>query len=41
VRDSNGKDLDTFPSAMGIVTRLACGRAEQEGVNVDSLLQVS
>jgi AraC-like DNA-binding protein len=38
VRDSNGKDLDTFPSAMGIVTRLACGRAEQEGVNVDSLL---
>jgi AraC-like DNA-binding protein len=39
VRDSNGKDLDTFPSAMGIVTRLACGRAEQEGVHVDPLLR--
>jgi len=38
VRDSNGIDLDTFPSAMGIMTRLACGRAEQEGVDLDSLL---
>jgi hypothetical protein len=27
-------DLDTFPSAMGIITRLACGHAKQEGVGV-------
>ena len=39
VRDSNGKALDTFPSAMGIVTRLACSRARQEGSDVDSLLR--
>jgi AraC-like DNA-binding protein len=39
VRDSNGVDLDTFPSAMGIVTRLACNRAKQEGVEVDALLR--
>ena len=39
VRDSNGNDLDTFPSAMGIITRLACGRARQEGVEVELLLR--
>jgi Arabinose-binding domain of AraC transcription regulator, N-term len=39
VRDPNGNDLDTFPSAMGIVTRLACGRAKLEGVEVDLLLR--
>jgi AraC-like DNA-binding protein len=39
VRDSNGVDLDTFPSAMGIITRLACGRAKQEGVQVNALLR--
>jgi AraC-like DNA-binding protein len=39
VRDSNGVDLDRFPSAMGIVTRLACDRAKQEGVEVDALLR--
>jgi AraC-like DNA-binding protein len=41
MRDSNGKDLDTFPSAMGIVTRLACERAKQEGVEVDLILRKS
>ncbi len=39
VRDSNGNNLDTFPSAMGVVTRLACGRARQEGVEVELLLR--
>ena len=39
MRNSNGYDLDTFPSAMGIVTRLACGRARQEGVEVELLLR--
>ena len=39
VRDPNGNDLDTFPSAMGMVTRLACGRAKLEGVEVDLLLR--
>jgi AraC-like DNA-binding protein len=39
VRDPNGVDLDTFPSAMGIITRLACGRAKQEGVDVNVLLR--
>jgi AraC-like DNA-binding protein len=39
VRGPNGVDLDTFPSAMGVITRLACGRAEQEGVKVDTLLR--
>ena len=39
MRDSNGNDLDAFPSAMGIVTRLACGRARQEGVEVELLLR--
>ena len=39
VRDPNGNDLDTFPSAMGIVTRLACGRAKLEGFEVDLLLR--
>jgi AraC-like DNA-binding protein len=38
VRDSNGVDLDTFPSAMGIITRLACGRAKQEAIEVDAVL---
>jgi hypothetical protein len=40
VRDSNGVELDTFPSAMGIITRLACGRAKQEGIEVNDLLTV-
>jgi hypothetical protein len=39
VRDSNGNNLDTFPSAMGVITRLACGRARQEGVEVELLLR--
>ena len=39
MRDSNGNNLDTFPSAMGVVTRLACGRARQEGVEVELLLR--
>src|SRR6478672_10070702 len=39
MRDSNGKDLDTFPSAMGVITRLACERAKQHGVEVDLLLR--
>ena len=34
VRDSNGVDLDIFPSAMGIITRLACGRAKQEAIEL-------
>ena len=38
VRDSNGNDLDRFPSAMGIVTRLACRRLKNEGVEVKALL---
>ena len=38
VRDSNGNDFDRFPSAMGIVTRLACGRLKNEGVEVKALL---
>jgi Arabinose-binding domain of AraC transcription regulator, N-term len=38
VHDSNGVDLDTFPSAMGIITRLACGRAKQEAIEVDAVL---
>ena len=39
MRDSNGVDLDTFPSAMGVLTRLACERTKQQGVEVDSLLR--
>ena len=39
MRDSDGNGLDTFPSALGIVTRLACGRAEQEGVKTELLLR--
>ena len=39
MRDSNDKDLDTFPSAMGVLTRLACERARQEGVEVELLLR--
>jgi len=39
VRDPSGVDLDSFPSAMGIITRLACDRAKQEGVAVDPLLR--
>jgi AraC-like DNA-binding protein len=39
VRDPNGVDLDHFPSTMGIVTRLACDRAKQEGVAVEPLLR--
>ena len=39
MRNSDGNGLDTFPSALGIVTRLACGRAEQEGVETELLLR--
>jgi Arabinose-binding domain of AraC transcription regulator, N-term len=39
MRDSNGNGLDTFPSALGIVTRLACRRAELEGVETELLLR--
>ena len=39
MRNSNGKDLDTFPSAMGILTRLARERTKQHGVEVDLLLR--
>ena len=39
MRASNGKDLDPFPSAMGVITRLACERAKQHGVEVDLLLR--
>ena len=39
MRDPNGVDLDRFPSAMGIITRLACDRAKQEGAEVDALLR--
>ena len=35
MRDPNGKDLDTFPSAMGVITRLACELAKHQGVEVD------
>jgi hypothetical protein len=38
VHDSNG-DLATFPSAMGILTRLAYERAKREGIQVDVLLR--
>jgi AraC-like DNA-binding protein len=38
VRDPNGNDLDRFPSAMGVVTRLACERLKNEGVEVKALL---
>jgi AraC-like DNA-binding protein len=41
VRDPYGVDLDTFPSALGIVTRLACRRATQEGVEVNALLRAA
>ena len=39
VRDFNGKDIETFPSAMGVLTRLACERAVQQGVEGDLLLR--
>jgi AraC-like DNA-binding protein len=39
VRDTNGVELDTFPSAMGIITRLAYDRAKREGVEVNGLLR--
>ena len=39
MRDSNGNDLDIFPSAIGIATRLACGRVRQEGAEVELLLR--
>jgi AraC-like DNA-binding protein len=39
VRDPDGVDLDTFPSSMGIITRLACGSAEREGIDVSALLR--
>ena len=39
MRDSDADDTETFPSATGILTRLACERARREGVEVDSLLR--
>ena len=36
MRDSN---LDAAPTALGTMTRLACGRAEQEGIDVELLLR--
>ena len=36
VRDSN---LDAAPTTLGAMTRLACGRAEQEGIDVELLLR--
>lgn len=39
MRNSDANAVDTFPSAMGVVTRLACGRLKQEGADVDLLLQ--
>jgi AraC-like DNA-binding protein len=39
VRDPTGVELDTFPSAMGIISRLAHARAKQEGADTDALLR--
>ena len=40
MRDSDGVDLDRFPSAMGIITRLACDSAKQEGLQLrDEVLE--
>jgi DNA-binding CsgD family transcriptional regulator/AraC-like DNA-binding protein len=39
MRNSDTENRHTFPSAMGVMTRLACGRARQEGVEVELLLQ--
>ena len=39
MRDSSGKDLETFPSTMGVITRLACERAKQQGVEIDLLMR--
>ena len=39
MRDSSGKDLETFPSTMGVITRLACESAKQQGVEIDLLMR--
>jgi hypothetical protein len=39
MRGSNFANHDNSPSAMGVVTRLACARAKGEGVEVESLLR--
>src|SRR5262245_50068173 len=38
MRDFNGDNLGTHPSATGVLTRLAYERAKREGVEVDVLL---
>ena len=39
MRSANFANHNTSPSAMGVVTRLACARAKGEGVEVESLLR--
>jgi AraC-like DNA-binding protein len=39
VRNSKAKRFATLPSAAGILTRLACARAEAAGIDVDPLLR--
>ena len=39
MRDSDRRELDVLPSAMGLIARLAYGRARQEGVEVERLLR--
>ena len=39
LKHSDTGTLDAFPSAMGVMTRLACARAGEEGVEVESLLR--
>jgi AraC-like DNA-binding protein len=39
VRESDADNPETFPTAMGTLTRLAYERAKREGVNVDSLVR--
>ena len=39
VRDFSGNDLDRFPSATGLITRLACARLKHERVEATALLR--
>ena len=39
LKHSDAGTLDAFPSAMGVMTRLACARAGQGGFEVESLLR--
>jgi hypothetical protein len=39
VRDFSGNDLDRFPSATGLITRLACARLKHERVEAAALLR--